>query len=732
MTRTTHTSFCRYCANSCPVLVDVDDGAVVAVKGDPDNAVFEGYTCVKGRAAPEMHNHPDRLLRSLKRLPDGELVPIAVETAMDEIAARLTELRDRYGPRSIASYYGTAAAGSTLTEPFLAAFMAGIGSRMCFSPNTIDKPGKQLAAAMHGRWMAPMQGYDDPEVALLIGANPYKSYYGVACGNPGTWLGERLQAGMQLIVIDPRRSDVAKRATLHIQPVPGEDAAILACLINVILSEGLHDRAFVDEHARGLSDLARVVRQLPPEEVARRADVDADELILAARTFAAARRGYVACGVGPGFSASTTLVEYLTLNLETLCGHWLREGETVRRSTTLLPPQQYKAQAAPPRPAYGYGEAFRIHGLTETAAGMPTGILSDEILLDGEGRVRALLSVGGNPVSAWPDQLKAIDAMKALDLLVQVDPWMSSTARFADYVIAPKMSYETPAATLLTDLVISMPTYYGPAESYAQYTPAVVDPPSGSDLIAEWELLYGLARRMDLSLGLRSMRIGDDGTAHRIAVDMTTRPTADELLEQLTAGSRVPLAEVKRHPHGAAFPEPMQVVGPKDPGWEGRFELADADMMADLAACGETPSDTSVEFPMRLVCLRLQHVINSSMHDRSTNRGRGFNAAYLHPHDLETLNLASGDVVRISSARASILGIVEADASLRRGLVAMAHGFGDVPETDGQYRAIGSPTGRLLDNWDVADRYVGMPRMSNIPVSVVGVAEDAGRSSAGV
>jgi len=163
-----------------------------------------------------------------------------------------------------------------------------------------------------------MHGYDDPEVALLLGTNPFKSYYGVACGNPGTWLGERLQAGMQLIVIDPRRSDVAKRATLHIQPVPGEDAAILACMINVILSEGLHDRSFVEENAHGLAELGRVVRPFSPEQVARRADVEANDLIFAARTFAAARRGYVACGVGPGFSSSSVLV-FVQLSVFSSC-----------------------------------------------------------------------------------------------------------------------------------------------------------------------------------------------------------------------------------------------------------------------------------------------------------------------------------------------------------------------------------------------------------------------------
>src|SRR5262249_28228894 len=157
---------------------------------------------------------------------DGSFIPISTTDLLDEVAERLTKIVDRYGPRAVAAYRGTFAISDPPTAPFVDAFMRGIGSPMIFSPNTIDKPGRAVAAALHGNWMAPVQGYDRPDVALLVGLNPYQSHYGVACGNPGKWLGERLEAGMALIVIDPRRTDIAKRATLHIQPVPGEDPAL--------------------------------------------------------------------------------------------------------------------------------------------------------------------------------------------------------------------------------------------------------------------------------------------------------------------------------------------------------------------------------------------------------------------------------------------------------------------------------------------------------------------------
>jgi anaerobic selenocysteine-containing dehydrogenase len=250
--------------NSCPTIVEVVDGRLDRVRGDPSNNVWAGYSCIKGQAQPALHNHPDRLLHSLKRQPDGSFERISVETALDEIAERLQQVLAEYGPRSFAYYGATGISTACLAEPFFSAFLRATGSRMKFSPNTIDKPGKSLALALHGRWMAPLQGYQEPDVALLIGANPLKSYYGVASGHPGRWIREQMSRGMQLLVIDPRRSDVAKRATLHLQPRPGHDPAILACLIGVILDENLFDEDFVRENARGISELRAAVSPFTP------------------------------------------------------------------------------------------------------------------------------------------------------------------------------------------------------------------------------------------------------------------------------------------------------------------------------------------------------------------------------------------------------------------------------------------------------------------------------------
>jgi anaerobic selenocysteine-containing dehydrogenase len=325
-------------------------------------------------------------------------------------------------------------------------------------------------------------------------------------------------------------------------------------------------------------------------------------------------------------------------------------------------------------------------------------------------------------VGAWPDQLKAIEAMKALDLLVQFDPWMSPTARQAHYVIAPTMFYEVPGATLLIDAMFQLRNWYGPERAHSQYTPAIVEPPAGSDVIQEWEFFYGVAQRMGLQLEVSTFLFGELPPKK---LDMKVKPTTDQILEHLTAGGRVPLDEVKRHPSGLSATEPAVIVQPKDEGWTARMELANGDMMADLAAVLTEPGQAEIlaardehEFPFRLLCRRAQSTYNTSKGDPALNRGRGYNPAFMHSEDLAALGLQAGDEVELRSARAAIPAIVAADDTLRRGMISMTHGFGDAPDRDEEFREIGSSTSRLMDNLDFADRYVGMPRMSNIPVAV--------------
>lgn len=717
------TSICRVCTNFCSVEVETDHGKVLNVSGDRGNPIYRGYTCVKGRAQSTLYDHPSRLLSSLKRLRDGNFAPIPTEEAIGEIADRLRGTIEEFGPRAVAIFGGTyMAMDSPVNLAVVDAFMSAVGSPMTFTTSTIDQPGKALAKGLHGAWMAPSVAFQDPEVALLVGNNPFVSHQG-RNGPPADFFRGLANRGAQLIVIDPRRTETAKRASIHLQPRPGEDASILAGIIRLIIEEDLYDAEFMAENVNGFEKLRETVAPFTPDYVAGRADIPAEDLVAVARTFGRARRGYAAAGTGPNMSGKGTLVEYLLLCLDTICGHWMRAGDRVRNPLSLVHKtlQADKAQALPPFPAFGYGEKLRVRGLTMTTAGLPTGALADEILLPGEGQVRALLSLGANPANCIPDQLKMVEAMRSLDLLVQVDFHMSPTAQLADYVIATTLPFEMPGTNLLTDFLPLYANGVGLAESFAQYTPAIVEPPRGSDVIEQWKLLYRLAQRMQLQLEMFPAlgEVTPIAGASAVALDMTQDPDIDELFDIVHAGSRIPLEEIKRHPKGAVFADPPVYVKPKDPGWEGRLDVGSDVMMSDLCDEISSVSDSAAEeFPFRLLSRRMMHIMNSPTPAMPETRPR-YNPAFLNPQDLADLGVEGGDIIEIQSDRASILAVAGSDDTVRPGTVSVSHAFGALPGADHDIRNVGSNTGRLVADDVVFDRYSGQPRMSNVPVRIV-------------
>ncbi|MEZ4292236.1 MAG: molybdopterin-dependent oxidoreductase [Myxococcota bacterium] len=548
-------SICRFCHAGCAILVDVEDGRPLRVRGDRDNPAYRGFCCVKGQQLLDQWGHPDRLLQSMKRMPDGSHRPVRYVEAVDEIAERLSEILVTHGPRAVAMYSGTYSIANPATMPLALSLMEAIGSPMHFTSNSIDQPGKAVAQALHGTWMAPPPAFDTRDVALLVGTNPPATMAGgLPLANPGRELTDAVGRGMRFIVIDPRRTDIARRAHLHLQCRPGEDVPLLAAMLNVILREARHDAAFVRDHVDGLEALRAAVAPFEPEWVARRADVRVEDLVQAARLFAGGR-GVATAGTGPNFNGRGTLFEYLLLALNTVCGQWSRAGEPVPNPGTLSPPFPAIAQAAPPRAGYGYGEKLRVRGLANCDGGLQASALAEEILLEGEGQVRALISIGGNPASAIPDQALNVRALEQLDLLVHVDIKRSATARLADFVIAPKLPIEMPGMTLVQDQLTFYGAGFGHRVAHAQYTPRSPSrrpaPRSSRSGSSSTTSLAGWDSR---SRSPRRPRRARRPTARSASLDMTQRPTHDALFAILTRNARVPLEEVKRHPHGAFFP----------------------------------------------------------------------------------------------------------------------------------------------------------------------------------
>ena len=229
---TTHErkSLCRICTPQCPIVVEVDEaGRPVTARGDVDNPHSEGFFCLKGKHFPEMHTGEGRLRHSLRRNAAGDLEPVASERVMDEVAAKLQAVVDEHGPDSIAVYLGTLFYQLPQTAAFATAWMDALGLRLRFSTGTIDQPGKQTAGAAHGYWLGGSHAFDESDVWMIVGSNPLVANSGgIPHANPVRRLKRAQERGLELIVIDPRRTETARHADLHLQPRPGTDPAVLA------------------------------------------------------------------------------------------------------------------------------------------------------------------------------------------------------------------------------------------------------------------------------------------------------------------------------------------------------------------------------------------------------------------------------------------------------------------------------------------------------------------------
>lgn len=695
---TSHVTYCRICPATCGLLLEVTDGTVTRVRGDAENPLTGGYTCSKGRRIGDFHADPRRFRSAMRRTRSGQLAPVATDDAIAEIAARLEQIVAAHGPDSVALITGTQAAMASLTGPFARGWFRTLGSRSMFTPQTIDQSAKWVAEGRLGAWAAGRQRFDESDVWMLVGTNPLVSMQGgditgFPVHNGFRRLHAEQQRGLTLIVVDPRRTETASRADVHLQLVPGSDAVLFAGLIHVILDEGLADAEFCARWVDGLEALRAAVARFTPDVVASACGIPAADVVRAARIFGRARKGMATTGTGPDMGPVANLAEHLVQCINVICGRFPREGDRQAHGGVLGAGRPRPAEAIGPdrdwergpRDRFGYGQ---MHGES------PIGTLPDRILDQREDQIRALVVVGANPACAIPDQSKTVRALRALDLLVTLDPYPSETAQLADFVIAPTMQLESPDTTRAYESLIDAP--------FAQYTAAILPRPAGT--IEDWDFFLRLSWAMGKTLRIAGVEYPPGPV-----------PSAHEVLASFTRRARIPLEEVMRYPHGRMYDVPAGLVDPPSPAGTGRFAVLPGDVEAELAAV-PTQSVPTPQRPFLLVVRRSRETLNSMGRQLPGVPGRAYNPCFVHPEDLAGLELDTGAVVRLASDHGAITAVVEADGSMRRGVVSMTHAFGALSDDDPLRD--GTNTGRLVSLSMQLQTISAMPRMSALPVAI--------------
>lgn len=709
MTRTEMT-FCRLCGAGCGMIATIDSAdRLISLQADRENALTRGYACYKGLNFFNAHSSPNRLLKPLKRGSDGQLHEIGSETALDEIAQRIGEIIDRHGPQAVGMFVGNGTVAGFLTFAMHRAFLDAIGSIQRFSTITIDQSAKYVSFERMGGWAGGAIQLETADVVMFVGTNPLVSHGAInsLTLDPVKRLKDARARGTQVIVIDPRRTETAQNADLFLQPLPGQDVAIAGALLHTILAEGWFDVDFCERFvgAERMADLRAAVEIITADFAEKRAGLQPGDIRRAASLFAhECKRGIVITATGPNFAEFSNLSQHLYDCINVICGRFPRAGEKVEAIDVLAPPPAFFEEVIPAPRSWEHHAPSRIRGVGILGDERLTGTLADEILTPGDGQIRALIVSGGNPANSIPDQAKITAALESLELLVVIDPNMTVTAGYADFVLPPKLIYERP------DLPISYPGFPLLPMPWSQYTPAIVQPPAGSDVVDDWYPLWAIAKR----LGKQVVFWGQE-------LDMSRPPTSDELIEKRMAGALVPLEEITKFTRGAVFDVGEFFVAPGRDGNEARFDVMPDDVAAELVAAMAKVPDAA--FSHLLISRRSRDFFNSNgLHWDHMRKRHAYNPACLSPAEMTALGLADGDEVEIVSGHGKVRTIVKSDATLRDGVVSLVHGWGGAFNDKSDPRAVGTNINPLISDREQIEGVNAMPRMTGIPVNIKRIA----------
>ncbi len=709
-----YASFCRICTATCGTRVTVDEnGHITRIVGDDLNVLSSGYACFKGLQSGQAHRDPSRLTHPLKRQADGSYARIPLEQALDEIAARIDSVVAEHGPKALGLFAGTGSLMNQSAVGVSRSFLQAMGTDQYYTTITIDQSGKMVAAGRMGSWAGGVAELDDSDVLLLFGLNPLISHstLSVLGLDPVKRLKRARKRGMKLIVVDPRRTETGAHADLVVQPYPGEDAAIAAGLIRLILSEGWEDKAFCERYvgSERMAALKAAVEPFTPEMAEQRAGLEPGSIRAIADMFARQHsRGPALTGTGPNMAPYSNLAVHMVQLLNVVCGRFPREGNKVRSVDMLNPARVSYAEVIPAARPWEKFPASRIRGTSNFYGEKPAATLTDEILTPGPDQIKALIVSGANPMWCLPDRDKTCEAMRALDLLVVVDPWETATTREADYILPPKLQYER------ADLPPTHPALKFYTGSWGIFTPAIVAPPADAEVVDDWFVFWALARRLGVTIEF----VG------RHKLDGNVPPSTEDLLAVLLEPSQTSLEELRAYPHGHDFPVDGGFVQPPRPGQDALFDVMPTDVLEELESYLAQPAAAQRAiraggFTHLLSTRRMRDVYNSyGLTLASVRKRNKYNPAYLHGDDLAELGLNPGDCVKIVSPHGQAKAIVERDDTVRPGVVSLSQGWGGTPGKE-DILVDGTCVNALIDTDRHYESINAMPHMSAVPVRLI-------------
>jgi anaerobic selenocysteine-containing dehydrogenase len=705
----THFRACNLCEAICGLAIEHRGGEVVSIRGDRDDPFSRGHICPKAVALQDIHRDPERLRRPL-RSRGGEWAAVGWDEAFDEVAHRIRAVQRAHGRDAVAVYLGNPTVhnwGSLLFGPPLVRSLRTVNR---YSATSVDQlPHHVAAALMFGhKLLLPVPDIDRTDHLLMLGANPLVSN-GSMMTAPG--IARRLEAlrrrGGRLVVVDPRHSETARVADRHHFIRPGTDALLLAAMLRVIFEERLERPGRLAELCSPLDEVRRLTAAFEAERVAAATGLAAAEIRAMAREFAAAPAAVCYGRTGVSIQIFGGLCQWLINLLNIVTGNLDRPGGAMFTK----PAVDLVAQTG--RGSLGRRRS-RVRGLPEFGGELPVAALADEILTPGEGQVRALLTVAGNPVLSTPDGGRLDEALQQLDFMVAVDFYLNETTRHADLILPPTSALEHDHYDLVFNLLA--------VRNVARYSPALFAP--GPDTRHDWQIFAALERRLDGGPWTGRLK-------RRLAASLGPRRALDLGLRFGPYGSGwnprgggLSLAKLERAPHGLD-------LGPLEPCLparlrtkDRRIELVPEALAADLPRLEASLEAAAAPPGLLLIGRRDLRSNNSWMHNfERLMGGRERCTLRMHPEDVVRLGLEGVERVAVVSRAGRIEAPLEPSDELLPGVVSLPHGWGhDRPGTR-QTVAASRPGVSANDVTDaqVVDPLCGNAVLNGVPVRVEAV-----------
>jgi anaerobic selenocysteine-containing dehydrogenase len=691
---------CPLCEATCGLALDVADGRVVRVRGDRDDPFSRGYICPKGSVLPALHEDPDRLRRPMVRdRATDTWREVSWDEAFDEVARRLLPVLEEHGRDCLATYVGNPNVHNISLLYYGRQLQRALATRNAYSAGTVDQIPKQVSTGlMFGTTLSiPIPDVDRTDHLLVLGANPSASNgsFLTAPDLPGR-LDAIVARGGRVVVIDPRRTRTAERASEHHFIRPGTDALLLMAMVHVLFEEDLIDLGALAPHVAGVDEVATAALPFPPERVAAATGIDAATIRRLARDLAAAPTAAVYGRIGTCCQVFGTTTSWLVDVLNVLTGNLDRPGGALFPKAIVGQPNS-RGNPAVPRPIEMGRWATRVRGAPEVIGQLPAACLAEEIDTPGEGRIRALVTVAGNPALSVPDSERLQRALASLDCMISIDIYLNETTRHADVILPGESHLQQPhfGATLYQLAVRNVACWSEPTL------------PPDADRPREWEMLLVLAsviagegREID------PLAVDDAIIRSRIRKEVTDPSSPvhgrdpDELFAMLPAEggpARIADWQIRTGPYGDAFGDepdgwnlarlrahPHGVdLGPLEPRMpdvlrtlSGRIELAPPYLLADMARLAEA-ADAGAPGGMLLVGRRNLRSNNSWMHNiPRLVSGRAQCTLLVHPDDAARLGLDDGGEARVESAAGAVVAPVELSDEVMPGVVSLPHGWG--------------------------------------------------------